>query len=182
MDGYITAIEAAKILDIHTESLRRLARQGKIKSDKFGGVLYFNQEYITRYALRYNPNPGNVFGPRKKTKSKKSESEGYIYILLAENGLRKIGRTYDPEVRLKSAFTMSPIDIHIENIYKVKSPITTEKNLHRLFNSKRVRGEWFELDEYDVKSIDGIIGITQRVIKQKESEIGTQLPLIDILS
>lgn len=182
MDGYITATEAAKILDIHAESLRRLVRKGKIKSDKFGGVLYFDREYINSYALTYDPTPGNVPGPREIKKRKRQERPGYIYILLAENGLRKIGRTYNPKTRLRSAFSMSPVDIEIESVHKVKSPILTEKRLHQIFNPKRVRGEWFNLSESDVKNISETIGGIQAVVTQKEKENGSQLPLIDMLS
>ena len=55
----IGCIEAAKILNIHPESVRRLARKGAIKRRKVGGKFLFEYSHIKKFADTYDPRPGN---------------------------------------------------------------------------------------------------------------------------
>lgn len=76
----------------------------------------------------------------------------HIYLFYDEHtGLYKIGRSIDPNYREKTLLPQAP---KVRKIFI--SPIADkkiEKELHRKFKSKRIRGEWFELDESDINYI-----------------------------
>lgn len=85
---------------------------------------------------------------------KKSRFYTYIYLLRNNrNNLYKIGRSIKPEFREKTIQSEEP---EVEMLFI--SPITApekEKELHSIFKNKRVRGEWFDLDNKDIKLIKG---------------------------
>lgn len=178
MDDQMSVSQVSDVLNINKESVRRLARQGEIEAQKICGVYFFNAEYIAKYATKYNPLPGRRYGRKKNKRGKKKNRKGYVYILLAENGLRKIGRTNNPKSRLGS-FAMSPIEIDVEKIYAVADSLLTEKLLHEKFHSKRVRGEWFCLNESDLETMKELIRGTEFAVKRINKDDGLQLSLID---
>lgn len=62
------------------------------------------------------------------------------------NGLYKIGRSYNPKLREATLQGENP------NIVMVKIwERDIEKDLHKQYESQRVRGEWFELSKVQVK-------------------------------
>ena len=70
---------------------------------------------------------------------------GYVYVF--ENaGLRKIGSSKKPEIRLRAMKTAAP---SIEAIHHIPSLsyAELEKLLHVHFADKRVAGEWFRLSD-----------------------------------
>lgn len=76
----------------------------------------------------------------------------YIYLMFDENtGLFKIGRSLNPEYRERTLQSQAP------KILKLFTSCLTygakEKELHRHFANKRVRGEWFSLNENDIEFI-----------------------------
>lgn len=81
------------------------------------------------------------------TKTKKAK-ESYIYIM-EDRGIYKIGKADNVNKRLKQMETGNPY-IKIHYYGKVKDWIGSEKHLHNLFKCKNVKGEWFNLDSYDV--------------------------------
>ena len=62
------------------------------------------------------------------------------------NGLYKIGRSYNPKVRETTLQGEKP-DIVMVKIWERD----IEKDLHKQYESQRVRGEWFELSKVQVK-------------------------------
>jgi predicted GIY-YIG superfamily endonuclease len=79
-----------------------------------------------------------------------NDHSGYVYLIEAENGLVKIGRTEDVERRLSSINSASPICVTLLHSEFVKDAVEMERVLHDRFQSKRMRGEWFRLSESDV--------------------------------
>ncbi len=81
----------------------------------------------------------------------KSE-QTHVYVMYDDNnGLYKIGRSINPSLREKTLGGSLP---SLEMIFV--SPITHRKNekvLHCHFKEKRVRGEWFSLNESDFEHI-----------------------------
>ena len=77
----------------------------------------------------------------------------YVYLMLdTSNGYYKIGVSNKPNYREKTLQSEKPT---IEMIASKKYPVrkiaeSFEKSLHSTYSDKRVRGEWFELDEIDV--------------------------------
>lgn len=83
---------------------------------------------------------------------------GYIYILKAENGLYKIGKSKDPGSRIASIRTSSPVALEIYRVFQSSEYSKQEKVLHRLFADLREFGEWFRLTDEELLTIDEIQG------------------------
>ena len=77
---------------------------------------------------------------------------GHVYIGYDENGLFKIGMTTNFEKRLKQIRNMNPAFQYL-CIIPCDNPRSTEKELHRRFESKRYVGEWFKLTADDIQAI-----------------------------
>jgi hypothetical protein len=62
----------------------------------------------------------------------------------------KIGRSNNPEYRERTLQSQEP---DVELLFSCHESIITEKELHDLFDHKRIRGEWFDLNANDVLKI-----------------------------
>lgn len=76
--------------------------------------------------------------------------KGHVYLLQAQNGLYKIGKSKNVNKRALHLQTKSPVDIAIRGHVEVKDYHDVEKKLHAKFADKRRIGEWFALTEDDV--------------------------------
>lgn len=80
----------------------------------------------------------------------------FVYLMHdTSNGYYKIGISNKPYYREKTLQSEKPT---IELIASKKFPVrkiaeSIEKSLHSVYDDKRLRGEWFELDENDVKNL-----------------------------
>lgn len=69
------------------------------------------------------------------------------YIMIDHNtGYYKIGKSKKPRFREKTLQSEKPT---IEMLFVINKNI--EKELHRRYSDKRVRGEWFRLEDKDVE-------------------------------
>ena len=59
LPDYYKVSEAADVLSIHPESVRRLYRQKKLKAIKIGNTLLFPRNAVEAFAADYDPRPGN---------------------------------------------------------------------------------------------------------------------------
>lgn len=75
---------------------------------------------------------------------------GVIYIFRCER-FYKIGRSNDPERRLKSISRSLPFKIELIHTIESDHVIWAELQLHGRFSDKRSTGEWFELTAADVQ-------------------------------
>ena len=73
-----------------------------------------------------------------------SLNHDYLYLMRHVNGLTKIGVSRNPKVREK---TLQAEDPRLEMIFKSECRRSEEKRLHKIFESARVRGEWFALED-----------------------------------
>ena len=77
-----------------------------------------------------------------------------IYLVCSEiNGqkLHKIGFTKrTPEKRIKEFKTGNASEIYLVDSFKSKWGTKVEAMLHRIYSSKKINGEWFDLSEEDV--------------------------------
>jgi hypothetical protein len=79
----------------------------------------------------------------------------HVYVMLNKvTGKYKIGRSNNPEYREKTLQSQEP---DIELLFSCHESIVSEKKLHEIFNDKRVRGEWFDLDSDDILEIRKIM-------------------------
>ena len=84
-----------------------------------------------------------------------SKSKGaYIYLIKnKDTGHMKIGIAKDIKQRLKALQTGSVSELEVLSLIYSETPYTLEKNLHNRFASKRLRGEWFNLEGSDIEYI-----------------------------
>lgn len=87
----------------------------------------------------------------EENKKKQKKNCGYVYLVKLDKHY-KIGISVSPDERLKE-FTLLPYELENILILKVKDYDKREKELHEHFADKRVRGEWFELNEEDIEYI-----------------------------
>ena len=83
----------------------------------------------------------------------------YIY-LITDGEYHKIGMTQQEDVYRRLRSIDSNAKTARENYssaYAYVADISLERDLHRRFDDKRVRGEWFELDDADVAAIHNIL-------------------------
>lgn len=76
-----------------------------------------------------------------------------LVYLIQSGPLYKIGVSVNPKSRLMSLSTASPNPLRLVWSKKYDDAYAVEKELHDQFNSKRINGEWFRLDEKDVETI-----------------------------
>jgi len=84
------------------------------------------------------------------TNAKKVRS-GFVYVMQnRRNGLFKIGFSKRPSFREKTLQSEEP---EVELILSNEGTIRLEKKIHNKYLQKRIRGEWFSLNEEDLESI-----------------------------
>lgn len=96
--------------------------------------------------IEHDYNHGRTITP-KKPKS------GWVYLMRAENGYYKIGRSKDVPARSKQLNREYPIKIEVVHQFWATDYISREKDLHFLFKDKQQEGEWFALESRDIHTI-----------------------------
>lgn len=79
-----------------------------------------------------------------------------VYIIKTTRRLYKIGKTQDLQARLSSYHTHLPITFRVIRQYMASNMEELEGALHVVFQHKRVKGEWFELNNDDLLICDNI--------------------------
>ena len=57
-DNYLDLVEAARILRIHPQSLRRLIKQRKVPAVLFAGKYLIERDKLEMFKANYDPRPG----------------------------------------------------------------------------------------------------------------------------
>jgi hypothetical protein len=78
------------------------------------------------------------------------QEKTFVYLMRHTNGLTKIGRSKNPRTREK---TLQAEDPRLEMIFHCEADGSVESRLHQIFDSVRVRGEWFDLMPHHVEWI-----------------------------
>lgn len=90
----------------------------------------------------------------KKDRKKPEPIPGYVYLAQAKGLQRfKIGRSSNPVERGAKLKRQSPVPVEVIWASYFDDCRKTEVELHDIFSSKRVHGEWFELSNEDVNKI-----------------------------
>jgi len=88
----------------------------------------------------------------------KGKNIGHLYIMKnVRNGLYKIGFTSQkPEYRESTLQSQEP---EVELIFSSSNTktITAAREIHEEYDSKRIRGEWFNLDDSELESIKALM-------------------------
>jgi len=91
-----------------------------------------------------------------------------VYIIVASNGLCKIGQTESLYKRIASLWTMIPEEFELYAFFPTETHVFAEETLHRFVCNRRVKGEWFALNEKDLARVIGFYGFD--LINKKASE------------
>jgi hypothetical protein len=83
---------------------------------------------------------------------------GHVYVITADEtpGKYKIGISKNVDKRIFELQTVVPVTYRVIHIIKCSDMRQEEKRLHRLFEDKRVVGEWFSLTDEDLAYIKSI--------------------------
>lgn len=86
--------------------------------------------------------------------------EGGVYVIKGAEGLHKIGSAANIPHRLRVLQTGSATPLeHVLTIpTKQHTHHALEQQLHRRLAAKRVRGEWFSLDDTDIIALRAVAG------------------------
>ncbi len=57
-DNYVDLVDAARILNIHPQSLRRLIKQKKVPAVLFAGKYLIERYQLNQFKSNYDPRPG----------------------------------------------------------------------------------------------------------------------------
>lgn len=90
--------------------------------------------------------------PRRFSKPK----AGFVYLLKSTSGFWKIGKTKNPDNRLKTFGVKLPFEVEYEHLIPCEDHNAAEYSLHQRFEANRVNGEWFDLSPDDVAYIKTI--------------------------
>jgi hypothetical protein len=80
---------------------------------------------------------------------------GFVYLLRSPHGF-KIGCARNVERRVSDITTLLPFEVTVEHTFPAPDMYAAESALHFHFSAKRIRSEWFALDESDVADIKTI--------------------------
>lgn len=110
----------------------------------------YTDEYITEWNERLKLEEDMVES-RQREKKETRRPKASVYVMKDNaNGRYKIGRSVNPTVRESTLQSEKP-DITL--LFHYLCDISVEDELHTKYTDKRIRGEWFELDDKDVEDI-----------------------------
>lgn len=80
----------------------------------------------------------------------------FVYLVLAENGLYKIGRSLDATKRLDGLQTGSPVRLSLVHTIETSHSGWLEKYLHKKYKGRLELREWYRLTDEDVAAIKAL--------------------------
>ena len=87
-----------------------------------------------------------------RTGNTSTNKKEHVYLIKCGD-IYKIGRAVNPKARLKDIQIMNPYECVLVFSKQVSNAPTQERQLHKQYAHKRKHGEWFCLDDNDVKTI-----------------------------
>lgn len=98
--------------------------------------------------------------------------EGFIYIIKAETGHYKIGRTKSIPDRMNFFRVRLPFRFETVHTFPCVDMFEAERQLHLIFRDKRQFGEWFNLTDEDVDILKTVAGFYHPEEFQKADRAG----------
>lgn len=81
------------------------------------------------------------------------KTAGYVYLVQSPTGAYKIGRTKNPDDRMRTFSVKLPFEVEYVALIPCDDMKWLEAELHNRYADKHVNGEWFNLDAADVETI-----------------------------
>lgn len=147
-EGYCQGFNEARMV---LEKL--IFRDGLLAHEAFRVFL----DLIDRVIAWAHKEKGDVCEPPTRNINPPYEMEpphpGFIYFLRADNGLYKIGKTKVLDRRIKQLGIKLPYKLELIHAVGTDEMHYIEKDYHRRYAQKRIRGEWFALTDEDIVQI-----------------------------
>lgn len=102
------------------------------------------------------------------------DRSGYIYLIKADTGHYKIGRTKSIPKRLNLFGVKLPFEVTLLKALWVNDMHYFENWLHRFFADERVNGEWFALEDI---SVDNIVNLEDQADLEDYISFMAHIPL-----
>ena len=156
-DDFEQAVRDSGInIDKHYYSLLDECLETEYVRKEFSGQYKFTHETVEEEKSR------ELWEDRQKEKIINTTEIDPVFVYIIEtNNKYKIGIAGDLSNRVRQITTSSPYQVTVLYYHKMnsrKSAIEKEKLLHDKFSTKRLRGEWFELDKDDLDWIKRELG------------------------
>jgi len=117
---------------------------------------FYGDEWLKRHSKDVDDVNNGPDGPDNGYnffKSKTATKKGWVYVLQG-GGLCKIGMTARlPSRRIAEYSPKLPFKTSIVASFRVGDPRGAEASIHWMMSSKRIRGEWFNLNDSDIEGI-----------------------------
>lgn len=154
MPKYIIELETEQTVDGLQRPISLKVDGIELQPCQYGTAGFIGNQIITKanwLALDCREYNDWVEDLLKKSRNKTKSDRGYCYLMIDHNtGYYKIGRSLAPYDRERTLQSEKPT---IELIYKWRGGSKEEKRWHRKFKDKRIRGEWFTLNEADIERL-----------------------------
>ncbi len=109
-------------------------------------------EYFPQYSdIDFGKTTGSVVAGYSRVQ----EIPGYVYVIKSQYGY-KIGKTVNLKERSKLFAVKLPFPIEVVYSAYFDNYTEAESNFHRMFSAKRLEGEWFDLDDGDLQTINRV--------------------------
>lgn len=102
--------------------------------------------------IKNRPAPKSIAPRRVSTVLK----PGYVYLIQSPTHAYKIGRTVNPDNRLRTFSVKLPFEVEYVCVIATQDMYGLEADLHERFAGKRLNGEWFALSPEDIDYIKGL--------------------------
>lgn len=96
----------------------------------------------------------------EREQTRERNRAGYVYLIKSPTRYYKIGKTGNPDDRMRTFNVKLPFEVSYLCLIKTDDMHLLEKELHERFSSKRVNGEWFRLKKADIAYIMQLPGST----------------------
>lgn len=93
---------------------------------------------------------------KKAEKRASAAYKGFVYLIQSPTGAYKIGRTTNPNDRMKTFSVKLPFEVDYVCVIQTDDMYGLESQLHNKFAKNRVNGEWFALTPDEVEYIKGL--------------------------
>ena len=104
------------------------------------------------------PGWGKYIGPKPiySDEARVKDEFGYVDLIRAESGEYKIGRSKDVSARMRNFATLAPFNFELIHTFPAHTFWKAERKLQNRYRDKRIKGEWYRLDQTDVEAVSRI--------------------------